>query len=199
MQVRTLTAANRPLTASNGTPSRPAEEAAPEQPKDQVELRFKSSSNSLRRDALWGLALVGTRMLQAAPWPWLGPTTGAVVGGLAAVSGFGELREGISRSDVKEVLDGAAHMLTGAVIVAAGATPLAATGLPVLTAGLCLLGGKALLDHPGEALGLVGGESWQATKDAGAAIKREASALFSSHSAPEKAPEKAPEATDKAA
>lgn len=154
-------------------PAPPESGDKPAAPEDQVQLkRFKDASHSLRRDTVWGAALVGSRIARALPYGnWVGPAAGLLGGTLAAVTGLGEVREGMATRDLGEVLDGAAHMAAGALIAAAGMTPFGASGIPIVSVGLTLLGTKAVLDRPREAAAGVASEIGAAFKDSVASVR----------------------------
>lgn len=157
-----------PSRAQSEPPPTPEPTPPPEPPPSEPRIYFRDSARSGRRDLLFGVALTaGTPGLLS---PTAGRLVSGIVGGLGLISGYGEVREGMRRSDVHQVLDGALHMgiSISLLTVAAVSSPLA--GALLSTGGYTLLAAKVLYDHPQDALDVVALQPLGLLRDAGRSV-----------------------------
>lgn len=148
--------------------------------------RFKDSASSVKRDAV----LTGLMIASAFLPPPARIIVAGVGGGLAMLTGFGELREGMRHMDTHEVFDGALHMLAGGAMVAAGTVGGPIFDAWALSGGVGLLAAKqALVDHPKEAIVGSFKEVGGLVKDGFLSVREE----FRSHPKPEPQPDPKPE------
>lgn len=149
-------------------PPTPEPTPPPEPPPSEPKSYFRDSARSGRRDLLFGVALAaGTPGVLP---PTAGKLVGGIVGGLGLVSGYGEVREGMRRSDVHQVLDGALHMGISITLLAVAAVSSPLVGAFLSTGGYTLLGTKILYDHPKDALDVVALQPLGLIRDAGRSV-----------------------------
>lgn len=165
-----ITSAALPRIASRAlSEPPPAPDPAPlPDPPSEPKSYFTDSARSGRRDLLFGLALAaGTPGVLP---PTAGKLVSGIVGGLGLLSGYGEVREGMRRSDIHQVLDGALHMGISVSLLAVTAVSSPLVGAFISTGGYTLLAGKMLYDHPRDVLDVVALQPLGLIRDAGRSV-----------------------------
>jgi len=107
-----------------------------------------NASQSIARDTLLGSLMLATAFLP----PMARLATGIIAGSIGALTGLGEVREGMKTGNTQQVLDGGMHMLTGGVTTALGVIGNPVFSVWATSGGLAILAGKTFIDHPGSTL-----------------------------------------------
>ncbi len=156
-----------PSRALSEPPPTPDPAPLPDPPSEPKSY-FSDSARSGRRDLLFGVALAaGTPGVLP---PTAGKLVSGIVGGLGLISGYGEVREGMRRSDIHQVLDGALHMGVSVSLLAMTAVSSPLVGAFLSTGGYTLLAGKMLYDHPKDVLDVVALQPLGLIRDAGRSV-----------------------------
>lgn len=149
----------------------PPPRVEPSPPPPEPEPMFRDSARCARRDMLFGAALAaGTPGVLS---PTAGKLVGGIVGGLGILSGYGEVREGMKRSDLHQVLDGAFHIGISVSLLATAAVASPLVGAFISTGGYTMLAGKMLYDHPREVVDTLALQPFKLIRDAGRSVWNE--------------------------
>ncbi|MBM3461894.1 MAG: hypothetical protein FJX76_07325 [Armatimonadetes bacterium] len=127
------------------------------------------SSASIERDVFLGTTSALSRVIPG----FAGRLAGGITGPLAAISGFGELREGMRTDNTRQVLDGALHMAAGGLTTAAALAPNPIIGTVLAVASLGVLGFKVVMDRPVGLVRLTVVEAGRLVRDAFQAVRNE--------------------------